>query len=526
MKKIKQKHLVITFLLAMFTSSVFSQRLNRNEGRFFTDNISNKRVNVNNLTGAKNATDSSLLTKLIDETSRSGGGTIYLMPHKGKSTFYFNNVIFKSNIHLKIDPRVTIINLPVSRNTTVFNIGDSGPVENIAITSLKENSTKKSDAFKVELQGKFDTAVSLIALRNVKNFKVSSINIKDNYTKFNNIVMNLPKSRIKTQIATKGIVQNIYTVNNHVGYGAIQTQSAKTVLFKNINCTGGTALRIETGSSVISVNNIQTVDDLVGKGIRSFNGLCAVDLSPHRVNQGQVDITNVSSSGSTYAVIISGGFKDRREKGSIDNLGTFSDKSYVQISKVTGGNTAQVKGKDFPFYSCVVAAELKKNAKNNPDNESTNATSIAVVRDSADPSNGCKSTGNKARGCYKPTVILPRDSNISGSFARSGRSKKTVYDGDKTRGCGRSRKIATEIDFNDENEESVDAFAIYPNPASDILNVRGAKSKIVIYGVTGQVVMESKPTQNSVITQLDISKLDRGVYFISNGIQTKKIIHN
>ncbi|OEK07591.1 hypothetical protein A8C32_17490 [Flavivirga aquatica] len=525
MKRTKIKF-AIAFLMATSTSSIFAQRLDLNERRFFTDNIPNDSISVKSLTGGKNTRDSNILNELIDKTSKKGGGTIYLLPHNGKSVFYLNQVHLKSNIHLKIDPRVTIENLIVSSNTTVFNVGDTGLVENVAITSTKENSRKKIDAFKARLEGDVDRGVSLIALRYVKNFKISGIDIIDDYTKFNNIVMNLPKSRNKRHIATGGIVQNIYTINNHVGYGAVQTQSAKTVLFKNINCTGGITLRIETGSGQISVNNIETVDDIVAKGITSTNGLSAVDLSPHRVNQGQVDISGITSIGSTYAVIISGGFKDRKEKGSIDNLGTFSDKSYIQISKVVGGNLAQVKGKDFQFYNCNTSAELKKRAKSNEDEESTHGTSIAVVRDSADPDNSCTSVGSKARGCYKPTVVLPELSNITGTFERSGRSKKVVYDGDKVRGCNRtSLAISRKSEVSSNTEESVSSFSISQNRTLGVVNVKGAKSKIIVYGIAGQVIMELKPTKNNNVIQLDVSKLDKGVYLISDGTQTKKFIH-
>ncbi|WP_346883881.1 T9SS type A sorting domain-containing protein [uncultured Algibacter sp.] len=509
-----QKPTIITFLLILISSFSFSQRLDLTETRFFEDNIPDTRVDVNNLTGAKTTTDTNTLNQLIEQTSNSGGGTIYIEPHNGNSVFYLNQVALKSNIHLKISPSVTIVNLPVNVNSTVFNVGDTGFVENVAITSTAENSQDKASAFKARLEGGPTRAISLIALRYVRNFKVSGIDIIDDNTKFNNIVMNLSKSNDKTQIATKGTIQHIYSINNHVGYGAIQTQSAITTLFKNINCTGGTALRIETGSKSIGEDNIKTVDDLLAKGIRNTDGLCAVDLSPHRVDQGQVDVTNVSSIGSTYTAIISGGFKDRRN--GVDNLGTFSDKSYIEITGSVAGNNAQIKGKDFLFYNCMTREELKLRAKDNPDAESTHGKSIAVVRHSADPNNGCSSTGSNPRGCYSPTIVFPSDSNIIGSFERTGRSKNFVYDGDKIGGsCTLSN---SEFEY-----KNVNTFKLYPNPVTCILNITGAKSKIKIYSIIGKFIMENKANQTKII-QVDVSQLNKGVYFISDGEQTEKFI--
>ena len=509
------------FCLCILTASLSAQRLNLQEGRFFTDNIPNTVTNVNNLTGLDDTTDSGLLNTIINNVSNSGGGTIVLGPHNGNSKFYFRDVKLKSNVHLKIEPSVTIEptydGIALTKNVIVFDIGNTELVENVSITSSNETSTKKSGAFKAILPGGKDRGVKLIEIGYARNFRISGISITDSYSKFSNIVLNLPNSKSKIDIAIKGKVENVYSVNNHAGYGIIQAQAAKTVLFKNLNGTGGVTLRLESGALDLNIDNVQTIDDVVGKKIRVTKGDAAVTLSPHRVNQGQVDITGIKAIKSTYAVRVAAGFLDDKD-GDLDNLGTFDENSYLKVVRIIGGNPAQVKGKDFQFYNCASRAILKDSFDNggrNPDGESVSGLSLAIYRDNADVNNGCIETGPDANGCYRPTTILPNSNKITGAFERIGASRDFVYNSHKIGGCWNAS--SRQANILEEKE-----FSIYPNPAKHTLQIR-AEGKVIIYNTIGTIVKQIDVKEGESI--IDISDLRSGLYIVTNEkYETKKLI--
>ena len=69
------------------------------------------------------------------------------------------------------------------------------------------------------------------------------------------------------------------------------------------------------------------------------------------------------------------------------------------------------------------------------------------------------------------------------------------------------------------DEESISNIYIYPNPVSNILNIKGntGELSIIIYNILGKQIMSSK-----IINSIDVSSLNTGIYFIelSNGQQT------
>ena len=80
--------------------------------------------------------------------------------------------------------------------------------------------------------------------------------------------------------------------------------------------------------------------------------------------------------------------------------------------------------------------------------------------------------------------------------------------------------------------EKVLGLEIYPNPVQDILNISFKNQpvydqfEITVYDMNGNMI--SNQTHNQVSSQIDISKLSTGIYFVkvtSNNIsQTKRII--
>jgi len=75
---------------------------------------------------------------------------------------------------------------------------------------------------------------------------------------------------------------------------------------------------------------------------------------------------------------------------------------------------------------------------------------------------------------------------------------------------------------------SADQICVYPNPASEIINIQNldADTKINLFDSSGRLLYQSE-THNSDV-DIDISKLNSGLYFIElqslEGKVTKKII--
>ena len=67
------------------------------------------------------------------------------------------------------------------------------------------------------------------------------------------------------------------------------------------------------------------------------------------------------------------------------------------------------------------------------------------------------------------------------------------------------------------------SITMYPNPASDILNLESKKviGKVEIYNVLGQSVIT---TSIQLSGQIDTSKLNKGVYFVKTAHQTQRLI--
>ena len=70
--------------------------------------------------------------------------------------------------------------------------------------------------------------------------------------------------------------------------------------------------------------------------------------------------------------------------------------------------------------------------------------------------------------------------------------------------------------------------AVYPNPASDIVNIQSTSiiNGITIYDVQGRKIQATKV--NSQTTEVNISGLNSGIYFFSietdNGSSMKKVL--
>lgn len=409
-----------------------SDRLSDNESNFYTNKITNTVV-VATLNGDCSTEDSELLNQQIANLSNNGGGVIRIT----KGTYCLKEVLLRSNIHIKIDSDVTIqpdlTGYVAGKNLNMFLVGEDFYVENVAITNSDEDNTDVSTWFKGFIPAGDNIGVRFIEFGNVKNFKFSGLRLTDNYSKFSNIVLNFPSSENADELSRDGIIKDIVMTGMHVGYGVVQMQTGKNILYNNIDGQGGITLRIETDvSSRIVKENKPTVDGVVGRNIVSRFGDAALNMSPRRIDQGRVDIDGITAINSTHAVQIAAGYmNDKVTTATIINNGTFSTKSYIGDITVTGGKGAQIKGKDFKYFNCDDREELILKCYN-PDNESTPGISIGVIRNSAAAEEGCNSEDN---GCYK--IIIGRITKTNTDFEQD---DFFTYPTDAIGGCSKVTK--------------------------------------------------------------------------------------
>ena len=86
-------------------------------------------------------------------------------------------------------------------------------------------------------------------------------------------------------------------------------------------------------------------------------------------------------------------------------------------------------------------------------------------------------------------------------------------------------KFGEEITEKEAIEDTKDV-DIYPNPASNVINVLAFESNTIsIFNANGVKVME-KIVPFGYYQQVDISELNKGIYFVQNGSTTTKLVVN
>ncbi|MGJ8734297.1 MAG: hypothetical protein ACSHW4_14160 [Cellulophaga sp.] len=393
----------------VYEGETTNDRLADNEERFYSNKIPNKQIVVN-LNGDCNPIDSDILNNEIESLSNEGGGIIRIP----KGRYCFRDILLRSNIHLKIDPEAIIepdLSGNISnQNITIFVVGEDFYVENVAITNVEENNTDKNTWFQSNIREGDYGGVKFIDYANVNNFKLSGIVLTDTFSKFSNVALGLPASTNTSDIPTNGLIKNISMFDMHVGYGVIQMQAGKTILCKNLSGEGGITMRVETGAKETNLVNEKTVDDIVVRDIYVKNGDAAMNFSPHRVDQGRVDVEKVVAINSTHAVQIAAGYLDRYE-GGVNNKGSFSSKSYIGDVTVTGGYGAQIKGKDYKYFNCDDRQKLVENCYNT-DNKSITGNSIGVIRTNSSIYGECE--GGSEGGCYD--IVIGKITKTNDNF--------------------------------------------------------------------------------------------------------------
>lgn len=294
---------------------------------------------------------SAKLQAAINDMAAAGGGRLVLP----KGTYRFARVYLKSNVHLLIEEDTVIKPYwPKGEKTVVFmlDVEDASRqkgakegeyIENVSIRGLGGRFiVDYSDRKRVEGEG-----IRSVLCRMVKNFLISDLDVKDNFTVYCGLTMSPTRSKDKNakdwevSRATDGTIRNCRIFNASPGYGLVQLHGAQSLHFEDLYAKGGVALRLETGA----LGGHTAVFDISGRNIVCENGRCAVMLGPHSAVNGFVHVDGVTAKSCAYAVQLGfGGVKKEELARNPDaTSGRFADGSSIKNIHAIFGNDAQIK---------------------------------------------------------------------------------------------------------------------------------------------------------------------------------------
>lgn len=307
--------------------------------------------------------DSASLQQAIDDLSAAGGGKIFI----AKGNYTFGNVFLKSNVHIEVDsesvfrPLVT----PGTRQLLMFGFTSTdanNPVTNTSLFSVNGRFTV--DATVVRPLGR---GFRFCNFRHADGFLASNITILDDHTTFAAFVFNGETINNRAYGPKNGVVKNCNTVNSDFGYGLVQMQLGKNIYFSNIDGDGGTTLRMEShNKNLRTLDAINTLDNVVGRKISLKEGNAAVMLSPHFIQNGVVNMKDITAIHSSYAVRIESGFLTQDEKDfGLTEVGTFNSNSVIKDVKATYSPSLAQHRPDFKFFlPCDLQGNTVTDARN------------------------------------------------------------------------------------------------------------------------------------------------------------------
>ena len=328
---------------------------------------------------------SELLQKAINEISAKGGGRL-IMP---KGTYCFAGVCLNSNVHLLIE-KDTVIKpwWPEGEKVVIFNLtlpteskSDAksleGHIENVSIRGLGGRFIIDYSGYGRNTPG----GIRAINCRQVKNFLLSDIYIKDSWTTYCAVIFTPAKAadarKWKVFRPTDGLVKNLKSTNSSSGYGLVQMHAGDTIHFENLwTSNGGVTFRLETGAG----GENGGIDNITAKKIYCENGLSAAMLGSHKSQNGVVVIDGVIAKSCANGVQMGPGFI---EKKNLDNpnykQGRFAAGTTIRNVHVIFGTHAPVSLK---AIGNVPKEYLKDLRWEKTGNNRLRGPSIAAVKDS------------------------------------------------------------------------------------------------------------------------------------------------
>ena len=328
---------------------------------------------------------SELLQKAINEVSSQGGGRL-IMP---KGTYRFAGVCLNSNVHLLIE-KDTVIKpyWPKGEKVGVFSLTlyteskrDSksleGHIENVSIRGLGGSFIIDYSDYGRNTPG----GIRAINCRQVKNFLLSDIYIKDSWTTYSAVIFTPARAKDAREWEvfrpTDGLVKNLKSTNSSSGYGLVQMHAGESIHFENLSTTnGGVTFSLETGAG----GENGGIDNITAKNIYCENGMTAVLLGPHKSQNGVVKIDGVIAKSCATGAQMGPGFIEKRN---MDNpnykQGRFADGTTIKNVHVIFGTNAPIALK---ALGNVPEEYLKDLRWENTGNNRLRGPSIAAVRNS------------------------------------------------------------------------------------------------------------------------------------------------
>ncbi|WP_111708589.1 glycoside hydrolase family protein [Lutibacter citreus] len=380
--------LLLAFTLFIFTTTVNAQKISfPSDTNFYNPTIAKFNKTIEK---PDNVEDNfKQLQTAIDAVAKAGGGTLTIKASSKNNVYKINKEIqLKSNVHIRVAPNV-IFTSSSPRKITLFSAGKKGTtlISNFSMSCTNPKSYFTVD-FSKRISGEKNGGAIAVSLGGVENFKISDIHVKDNFTSFSSITINLQLlSKTKFLFANNGIIEHLKTENGHYGYGTVQNQAGINILYRNLQGEGGATLRLETGAigKPHAIDNSIKLHNIYAYNIFCKNGQAAVTLSPHTVDNGLVTIDNVRAESCEAGAIIASGFlsakKGEKNKQGAPmpgyQFGYFDSNSIISNLTVVYGTNAQLRSQRRGFVPCSQRKLLAQ--KRNIDNESFKGPTVAGI---------------------------------------------------------------------------------------------------------------------------------------------------
>ncbi|MFR9641054.1 MAG: glycosyl hydrolase family 28-related protein [Rikenellaceae bacterium] len=359
-----RKLLCIALLMLLSPSAFAAKIVSLNLKSHYAETIDNYKLTRNaigdyGLKSSESADQSAALQKAIYDIAEKGGGSLVIP----KGTYRFLSVNMASNVHILVDKDavfkpfmaeggksgIMLTFSPKDENSSEY-------VENCSIRALQSGEKFKVDYSEYSASQK----VRFIVARMAKNFLIADANIHDNFTTHCGIVF-VPTSAEsidgwKISRPTFGEVRDCAIFNAKAGYGLCQLHGAQSLYFQDIYSNGGVTLRLESGAG----GKHAGVFDVEARNVITENGRSAVMMNPHATVNGTVKIDGVLSKGSGIAVLVHGGFVDRKHKYVAGaKPGVYASDSEIVNIKAIYGEQGQTDEKQ--IYACPpLASEYAK----------------------------------------------------------------------------------------------------------------------------------------------------------------------
>lgn len=538
------KHLILKITVCLcIVSEVYSQALPA-DITFFNPTIGSATQTINPSAGTGD--DSQTFTDAINAVNTAGGGKVIV----NAGTYRILEIDLKSNVHVDVNSGATFLpfNASTTSNNALFSLDSNSGIDNLSIVGVGGNFTVDISSLAVSVR------IRVINFRNCANFKVANFDIIDGQTEFsalafggNYITTGSGQDRRITSvrgIPNGGIIENISITNAHYGYGLIQTQAGKNLLFRNLSAIGGATLRLETGFNLLQFTDTYNfeeikLDNIWARNLENTNGQSALQISPHTLDQGYFNAENITATSSEFAVVWAAGFLGQPEQDAGLTTGTFDNTSKIRNVTATFGQNAQMRDSRLRYIPCVLRVER------------ANGVGIATTLSSDGESRIAPSPGAVLSEEDKPgyyaldfpdTEVTAIGYNIAAHYLPPNAFIKSSFDDyevcdESVNGVNFFVPVAVRNTPNPrsptEGGLSVEDFnlgeiKIFPIPANRFLHINLPENMpsedVKLYNVHGKQVGQFQFKSSN---QIDVSNLQNGVYFMvfKNGLKKKLIIN-